>query len=371
MKISKKSFLKKNMEINNLYEALKYLIDISRDLTTITGNDDQLVPSYWVRTSNEFSKAITSKTVNEYNNKEHPNNVNYPDKITPHELRFPGIKAKFMEIYEAFEDELSEPFLKITDEGIKRVNDAWLKTTDEVSEEEFNFEDETFMNSIRDNKGIKITIIQYTKEQRRNGKVDVELPLSGLYRAAIYVDKQKKRKPRYPYTILYGIYNCFKYSVPPERLNSQINSVISDIYDRREELLTKEKGKITSTMESVKASIAPLVNSNREAFSGILEQIDQGISDITDDTIDNIAEQCNQAINLFENNKSKSLDQVISDLTSADREKVRETMDRVGLHEGNIRALVDNVSGGMSNDELKASIPQMSEIDALINSTSK
>lgn len=358
------------MEVNNLYEALKYVIDISRDLTTITGNDDQLVPAYWVRTSAEFSKAITSKTINEYNNKSHPNNKDYPDNITPQELRFPGIKSKFLEIYEAFEDELSESFMKITEEGKKRVNDSWLKTTDEVSEDEFNFEDESFMNSIRDNKGIKVTIIQYTKEQRREGKVDVELPLSSLYRAAVYVDKQKTRKPRYPYAVLYGIYNCFKYSVPAERINSQILSVIADIYDRREELLSKEKGKITSTMESVKQSIAPLVNSNREAFSGIMSQINSGIGDINDDTIDNIAEQCHKAIDVFESNKAKSLDQVISDLTSADKSKVRETMDRVGLHEGNIRAMIDGVSGGMSNDELKASIPQISEIDALINGTS-
>lgn len=355
------------MEINNLYEALKYLVDISRDLTTITGNDDQLVPAYWVRTSNEFSKAITSKTVNEYNNRIHINNRDYPDNVTPHELRFPGIKTKFLEIYEAFEDELSEPFMRITEQGKKRVNDSWLKTTDEVTEDEFNFEDETFMNSIRDNKGIKITIVQYTKEQRRNGKVDVELPLSGLYRAAVYVDKQKQRKPRYPYAILYGIYNCFKYSVPLDRLNPQILSVISDIYDRREELLSKEKGKISSTMESVKQSIAPLINSNREAFSGIMSQINSGIGDINDDTIDNIAEECNKAINVFECNKAKSLDQVISDLTSADKTKVRQTMDRVGLHEGNIRAMIDGVSGGMTNEELKSTIPQMNEIDSLIN----
>lgn len=356
------------LELNNLTESLKYIIDISRELATITGNDDQLIPAYWVRTCNAFSQAITSKLVSEYNNNTHPNNKDFPSKVTPHELRFPGIKAKFLEIYETFQDELSEPFLIQTETGTKKVNDSWLRISEEISEDEFDHEDENFVLAIKENRGIKVSIKTVTTEEKKRNKVDIELPLSSLYRAALYVVKNKKiKKPIYTYAILYGIYNCFKYSVPPEKINPQIQSVISDIYDRRESLLEREKGKISSTMESVKQSIAPLIDSNRGAFETIMGQIDNGLDSLSEDKIEEVAEQCHKAIEMFTSNQKKSLDEVIGGMISTDSSKVRETMDRVGLHEENIRAIVDTASGAVSNSDLKASIPTIDEIDAIVN----
>ena len=357
------------MEIQNLTDALKYIIDLSRELGTITGSDDQLIPAYWVRTCNAFSQAITTKIVNEYNNTEHPNNKNYPGKITPQELRFPGIKSKFLEIYETFEDELSQNFMIVTETGTKKVNDGWLRINEDFEENEFNHEDENFVFALRDNKGIKVNIKTVTREDKKHNKVDVELPLSSLYRAALYVVKVKKmKKPMYTYAIIFGIYNCFKFSVPREKLNSQIFAVIDDIYDRKEILLEKDKGTISSTVETIKESIAPFIGANSGAFSGIKDQINLGLEQLNEASIDRVAEECHKAIETFTSNQSKSLDEVIGGMISTDSSKVRETMERVGLHENNIRAIIDRTSGGMTNDDLKSSIPNMDDIDRIINS---
>ena len=105
---------------------------------------------------------------------------------------------------------------------------------------------------------------------------------------------------------------------------------------------------------------------NHESIAG---QIDAGVGDLTDDTIDQVTEQCHKAMSIFKSktNGNKDLGAVIGDMIGSDPDKVRETMDKVGLHTGNIRALVDNISGGMTNEELMASLPkEADDIDKII-----
>lgn len=355
----------------NRTEALKYLVDISRELSSMTGNDDQRIPAYWVRTSRLFSEKLTRKLVTVYNNPKHPSNQNYPDKITPEEIRYPGIEKQLRDIYELYEDELNQEFMIELENGKKKVNIDWLKISGNFEDGEFDKEDETFIMSTKENKGIRIIVEECTHEEIKQGKVGVEMPLSQLLRAALYLDKKGIQKPKYPYVVIYAIYNLFKFFIPKDKLSPRILSVIDDIYTRRETLLEKEKSKIDESMSSLKEIAAPFIGSHQGAFSGITDQIEAGLDDLNDDTIDQVAEQCHKAIGLFKSNEKKDLSQVIGDMIGADTEKVKETMEKFGLHEGNIRAMVDGVSGGMSNDELMKTIPGMDDIDSIVNGLTK
>lgn len=358
------------MEFRNLQDDLKGLIDLERELSTLTGNDDQTVPAYWVRSSNAFSTALSRKIAEEYDNVNHVNNQQYPDKRTPHELRFPNIKKQIVEIYETFEDELSQEFMITQENGKKKLNDSWIRIRKEISEDEFCKEDEDLSRSIRSNQGLRIIIKEYTPEEIKKGKVNMELPISELYRACLYLDKNGIKQPRYPYVFINLIYHCFKHTIPEDKLSPRILQVLLDIQERKETLLMKEKNKLGSTMESVKKSIAPFISSNKEQFSGLTSQINSQLTNLTDDSIDEVAEQCHKAIETFTSNENKDLSQIIGDMLSTDADKVKETMEQVGLGEENIKALVGNVSDGLPNDELKATIPTFDDIDAIINGNS-
>lgn len=351
------------LQLNNMNDSLKYLIDISRDLSTLTGNDDQKLPSYWVRTVNEFSSALTVKNITVYNNVNHESNQSYEGRITPEEFRFLKIKEKFQEIYYEEEEALSSEFMVEKPDGKKKVNDDWLRINKNFEEGEFCREDENLFFSTKENDGYRIIIKSYSNEEKKRGLVNIELPISSLYRAATFIDNKGFKKPRYPYAVIYGIYNCFKYSVSPERISPRILEVIDNIYSRRETLLEKEKGKLNSAMESVKRSMGSLINNNKSSFKNLSDQIESGLVELDDDKIDEVAEQCHSAIAMFTENSEKDLSQVISSMISADEEKVRSTMQNFGLTENNIRSLIDSKSGGMTNEELKNSL----NIDELLN----
>jgi formate dehydrogenase maturation protein FdhE len=165
------------------------------------------------------------------------------------------------------------------------------------------------------------------------------------------------------------MYHCFKHTIPEDKLTPRILQVLLDIQERKESLLMKEKNKLSSTMESVKKSISPFISSNKEQFSGLTNQIETQLTGLTDDSIDDVAEQCHKAIETFTSNENKDLSQIIGDMLSTDSDKVKETMEKVGLGEDNIKALVGSVSDGLPNDKLKSTIPSFEDIDAIINGT--
>lgn len=345
----------------NLTDSLKGIIDTARLLATLTGNDDQRVPAFWVRTTEEMSKAITQKTVNEYNNKDHPNNGCYPDNITPDNLRFPGIQRQFKEIFEAEEDELRKDFiLKYKDEdgnNRSKINNDWIKINRDLEDDSFGKEDEKLEQSIKENSGYRITAVKYTVEERKKGKVDVELPLSNIFRAALWVDsKRKGMSPRFPYLFFWNVYHCFFYVLDDECPQSIIKAM-EMMWERRESLLEKPKGKMDVISDDVKDRIAPFINGHKKEFSAFTNQIAANRPQMTDENVDRIVEECDKALDIFTSNKEMDLSQVIAKLMSADENKIRETMDNFGLNEKRIHSVIEGATNGLTNDELKNTIP--------------
>lgn len=358
------------MQPTSFTTSQDYLVSVARELISLTGGEDQQVPPYWCRTINEYSSKSTKLIVSKYNNTNHKSNQDYPDRVTPEELRFPRIREQFVELYDLNVEDLDRPFLCEDETGKKKPNIDWLKIATEFEAGEFNEEDSKMIMALRENRGVRVIATECTTEEIRRGLVGAELPLGQILRAAMYLDIIKGiKKPRYPYAVMYAIYNCFYFSVPHDRISPHIKATIDDIYDRREILLEKEKGQIDTSMEMMKKTIAPLIGGNKSSFDSIAGQIDAGVGDLTDDTIDQVTEQCHKAMSVFKSktNGNKDLGAVIGDMIGGDPDKVRETMNKVGLHTDNIRALVDNMSGGMTNEELMASLPkEADDIDKII-----
>lgn len=343
-------------------ECVRGIIDSERMLSTLTGNDNQRVPAYWVRTTEEMSKAITQKIISEYNNVEHPNNQCYPDRVTPEHLRFPGIRRQIREIYEAEEEQLSQKFIQsyVDADGKKRtkINNDWLKIDRDLDSDGHGEEDINLTNSIRENAGYRITAVKYSPEEIRNGKVDIELPLSEIFRAALWVDNKRKGvSPRFPYLIMWYCFHLFLL-VMGEQCCQSIKDAIEMIWERKEKLLERPSTVSQFLDSDIKDKVAPFINTYSKEFGFLAEQINSCRPEMTDERVDSIVAECDRTLNIFTQNGEMDLIQVISKLTSADESTIRTTMNAVGLSEANIQNMIEgNNPSAISNDELKSTIP--------------
>ncbi len=346
------------MELTDFTSSIIYLINICNDIISYTGNNDKTTNPYWVRTFKSFSKAILTKIAEDYmvNN-------------TPEEQKFIKLKEKFRTIYELFDDDFARPLTYQVD-GKNRVNDSWLKIDGDISEGEFCAEDNVQDASLSSNRGLKINIMTVNEEQKKKGLVNVELAISEFYRASIYIDRTVTKKPRYPYAVIYAIYNCIKYS-GVENINPVFLAVIEDIYDRRSELLEKEKSSMDKTINSAKNQFNEILGDSTKELSGMMDQIREGLDELTDETIESIASEAHSAIKAFDKNKTGSVKEFVQTLTGSSSEHVEKTMNEIGLGESNISRIIDAATGvdrsnAKSNSDLLGSIP--TDISSFINS---
>lgn len=345
------------MNLTDFTSSIVYTINICNSIISLTGNDDKNIHPYWVKTFKAFAKAILTKISEDYmvNN-------------TPEKERFTGLKGKFRAIYENFMDEFSRPLTYQVD-GKTRVNDSWLKIDGDISEGEFCSEDCDQDASLSKNRGLKINILTVTEEQKKKGLVNVEFAISEFYRASIYIDRAVTRKPRYPYAVIYAIYNCIKYS-GIENIDPVFLSVIDDIYSRRAEILEKEKTAIDKAINTAKTQFTEIMGDNTKELSGMMDQIRDGLDELTDETIESIASEAHNAIKAFDKNKNGSVKEFVQTLTGASSEHVEKTMGEIGLGESNISRIIDAATGvdrtnAKSNGELLGSIP--TDIESFIN----
>lgn len=333
-------------------------MNVSDELFQLTGSNDKEKQPYWVVTSKAFSAAITKKIV-----------VEYSPSSTPESERFLNLKKKFMDIYETFSDVFSCP-LMIKVDGKNKVNDSWLKIDEVVSDGEFCSEESEQDSSFFSNRGLTLNIYRPSQEDRdKKKKIDIEIPISELYRAAVYVDCNILKRPRYPYCVIYGIYNCIKYSSPPGSLHPELYKVIENILEKSSDLLEKDPSSIDKTINSVKDKVSDFVDGNTESLMDMISQIRGGLDELTDENIEIVANEAHKCIKTFEKSKGGGLSEVIGNLTGADSKKVEDTMRNFGLHESNITRVIDLATGVPSkvidNKVLKATVP--SDIDSFLN----
>lgn len=338
---------------DDLTQTFKYLIQIGNELSTLTGNAGRKHKFYWVRSLEQFSLVITKKIVDVYKK----------DNV-PREKWFNGLRVKIVEdLYDNFEDELSHELLEDKGNGKKKVNDEWLRINSNGDNEEFCDEFGEAVSGFNYNRGLKLTIVKRTDDEKLKKLVDIEIPLSEMYMAAIYVLKEMKiTQPHYPYCIIYGIYQLFRHSVPIDRIKQQIIQTIEKLISSN--VLEKDEGKIDQSIGQMKKAIKPFIDSNRGTFTDMLGGIKGGIKGMSVQQIEEVADQAHNAIKAL-NTKGKDFKETIGEMIGSNGDEVKKKMEQMGLHEKNIRAVIDNVSGSMTNTELYSTIP--SSIDDLLN----
>jgi len=341
------------MNIKSFSDAIICLINESEEICSLTGNDDRDVLPYYVKTLKSFSKSINTKNARDY----------IPGNVKDSE-RFPGLRDKFKEIYEVFKDDFSQPLL-----SNKKVNDDWLKINTEISEGEFCSDIDKQDSSLLKNRGLTINIFTPTIVNKKKGALNVEIAISEFYRAAIYIDKNISKKPRRPYKYIYLLYNCIKFSHEPGSLDSEFYKSIDDIYERRSEFLENDKSGIGKAISSVKDKLSGVLGDNVDSMSGMIDSINGGLNDLTDDSIDKIADDAQNAVKSFENSKNRDAGEVIGDIMGVDSKQVEKTMKSVGLHEKNIKSILNKAAGidetkSQTNKELLSSIP---DIDSFLS----
>lgn len=344
--------MQNSIECDNITDALRYIINISKEIAKIAGHTDKTKETYYSKCLNQFDLIVTKKSVTDYN----PRNV-------PQSERFPSIKNEIRtNFFELFMTDLDNTIFReeVTADGKKKKipNDEWLRIG-EVSE------DEEYFSSLKKNRGLSLVISKVNEEERRAGKIDIELPLSEIYMAAIYIFKVKGIKnPHYPLCVIYGIYQLIKYSLPLGVLTEHpsINRNIQELMISG--VLVKVNDYDKNTQNKVKEFIRPMIESNKASVNSLFSQIKGGIRGMSIEEVDTVSAQAKTAIQSLQET-GKDFKETIGKLMGCSQNEVKEKMESVGLCENNIRSVIDKVSGSMTNQELQETIP--TSIDDLLN----
>lgn len=350
--------MQNSIECDNISDALRYIINISKEIAKIAGHTDRVKETYYSKCLNQFNLVITKKSVTDYN-----------PKKTPHEDRFPTIKNEIRSsFFELFMEDLNKPIFKedaIVDGKKKKIpNDDWLKINDTISLDDTE-ESEEYMASLKKNRGLSLVIAKVSEEERKAGKIDIELPLSEIYMAAIYIFKNKGIKnPHYPLCVIYGIYQLIKHSLTTSALLDYpiINRNIEELMISG--VLVKVNDYDKNTQNKMKEFMRPMIESNKAGINSLFSQIKGGIRGLSIEEIDSVSAQAKTAIQSLQE-AGKDFKETIGNLMGCDQKEVKEKMEKVGLCEGNIRSIIDNVSGSMTNEELQKTVP--TSIDDLLN----
>lgn len=337
-------------------DTLKYGLALATNMSTIINNSTEAKKPYWVRCIEVLNSVILKKILSDYN-------VNN----TPQNERFPSIfKLVHDDIFDNFFDELKQPLLREDPETKKRkINDDWLRfeaTTERTG---------ILSQSYERNRGISLTIMSNSEDAKRKNKnlVDIQLPLSEMYMVAVYLFRSEIcRSPNYVYCMNYFILQLIRHSLSNAELeaNPEIAQKITEILNSG--TLEMKNDKANQTNEKVKSFIRPIIDQNQSGARDLFKQTKDGIRGFSIEQIDEVALQAQQAIQSL-TDKTKDFRESIGKLTGANPDELKTKMESMGLHERNIRSMIDNISGGMSNNELKHTVPQ--SIDDLLSDATR
>lgn len=331
------------MEPTNFSEALLNFVDIGRDIITILPTKSSGLWPYWVKCFESFSSAITLKKIQDYD-------INNTSEID----RFPNLRKEFSNLYEFYTDEFSSDLLIVVD-GKKQINDAWLRIGDEentLEEEEDEVEIGNIFSGLSYNRNISIVVKKKTPGTK---KVDIELPISEMFEAAISIKKSGIKKPNYPLAIIYSVYKCIMFS--REDFSPKMTQVTQAIFGQT----VRQENDLNKRISDASKFIAPLMKSNADIMDGLLEKVSSGIDEIEDDSIDEISKLAQEQIAKLDSSSGTSLQSIFSNFMPGS--DVDEELEKKGLSVDSIREMVDRKgSGAINNEDLLKSIPGLGDI---------
>lgn len=357
---------------DKLFNNLKYICDLGASMACLIPEKENGRSPHWVYCLEICANMLTSRFMNEY----------FVDSTIPMNERFPDIREKFKVYYTLHEDDFANDLIYINEEGKKSFNANWIKVDKDEEEEDEDFiDDESEENSedcenakespdcetekedkipkikfLNRNRGISIKISNV--EQR--GPYCAEIPLTEMYEAALVLHKRFKDKKRnFPLSVVYGVYQCIIECVPEH--NTKMDEICSEIHEKT---LNEEKG-LQKGIQNAQKYLTPIIKENEEMFGGVFDKVLNGIDEIPDDQVDEIADQAQQFVsaqNSGESGFATCLASLLGDDKDATREEVEEKARQMGITAKNISKMIDpNSATGMTNNELLNSIPKAEE----------
>lgn len=327
------------MEPKNFSEALTGLIDVGRNISTLLPLNRNIQPPYWIKCLDTFSNSVTLQTIQVFNRE----NV-------PEEKRFEKLRCEFRELYNLFFEEFSSELI-IEKDGKMVSNDEWLRIEESEEGEDEPIKDGSLYSGQSINRGLAIVI---KKKEAGKKMLDIELPISEMFEAAIALRKSGIKKPHFPYSIIYGIYKCIIFAVPDHI--ERMDKIASDLFP----YTVKEGNILDKRINQAKKYIKPLIDSNRDIMDGLLGKVLTGIDDVPDDQIEDIAEQAQKQIAKLDKSDG-SMMSLFSDFLPGSADELSDKME--GVNVDSIRDMVDRAgSGKITNEELMASIPSLESI---------
>lgn len=343
--------------LENFLESIAFINNIAEDIISYSKVNDKIHKPYWVKSTTKFSNKIHKKIVKTY----------IPEK-TPDNEMFVSIREKFRNIYEMNEDLFSLPLVNKEGET-KKLNDEWLRIEDPIREEDFLEDPENEDGLMTSNRGLVIKLADANKNIKDD--CNTEFAASEIYRHAIYVNKYVTKKPNFVLGFMYGFLNCIKYSAPEKELDPMVDKIISELFDRREEILSKPKNKTDKAVTGAKDMIEDLLGDNMEDISDMLGEMNESIENLTDQDIDDLSGNAHSIFKNFDGGVDSGISGLISNITGFDKDEVNEKIEYY-VGNDNIKKMFNKVAGikeeVISNKDLLSSVPKTNQLDEFFKS---
>lgn len=312
------------MSKNNFTDSLDYLSTISKEIIDLLPFDKVSSPPIWVKHTESIFSMILEHSIEKYDLK----NVDEKD-------RFPIIRKKFESLYDENRDVLNKSFIIMDENDKPKPNDSWIK-----------LEDKQLISGLSKSRGITICL-----KKGDDKTEDLEIPISELYNAALYIKKNKiVESPNYPICIIYAIYNCILHSTDKD--SDSLNNIILEMAPATEKKATVMADKMSGAKPYIKAFV------NTGLLDELFTKINSGIDEISDDDIDGIAEQAHAHIELLTRSGEMNLSDFLPGSADLD-----SSLQKNGLSTETLRNMLDKHSSGkMTTEELKKSIPTIDDL---------
>lgn len=251
-----------------------YLLYICSVGNKMSSSLRRTIPPYWAQCLDAVHLSLISKIIQDYEKND-----------TPELERFPSLRRKVVEFYQIFEEELSHPFIDEID-GKSILNDSWIRISGlPPTKEEQLFSDDNVEHSVssttlsssilyhsKTNRGLSFTIAK-KGETEDYEDIDLEIPISEMYRTAIYLRDCGIVKPHFAFCVLFGVYGLLSTCGIP--VHEQILIELENIYPYSNIENDTVESKIEEASETIRnLPISSLVEDTTDTIVNLVKNID-------------------------------------------------------------------------------------------------
>jgi hypothetical protein len=321
--------------MDDFSRSLNFLLDVGTDLSSIV-KEESGRRQYWCDCHALFMCSMTTAILER----------SY--SAAGNDLAI--VQNWFLDYYDRYTEQFNSELVQESSSG-KFLNDRWIAIVD------------TRPIHVRlvENRFEKCTL----KVKAPGAKnFDNELPLSEMYAAAKLVYKEKKSNPdarHYPYAIIYGVYKCIIAALTIS--GRPVPQIMVRICNEIEPKVTKSSNPIKTNLKKAEPFLKIFAKRNVDLIKPLVETVDSGIDQISDETIEEVSEQAHKYVSESATDAS-SLTSLFEQFMPGSADRMKSELDSRGVSFQKIQELISDNGGGVpiSNEELSKSIPSLDEL---------